>query len=117
MPPRIAMLSVIIPVYNERPSLESLLTRVCRALPHVAKQIVIVDDGSTDGTREWLRATFAEDGVATSGIKSDPSGHADSGLLRRRSRHHCACALPRAQPRQGRRAADRLGERSKATSW
>ena len=79
MPPRIAMLSVIIPVYNERPSLEPLLARVCRALPHVAKQIVIVDDGSTDGTREWLRATFAEDGVAMSGIKSDPSGHAGPG--------------------------------------
>ncbi|HNW91952.1 MAG TPA: glycosyltransferase family 2 protein [bacterium] len=46
-------LSVIIPVYNEQTTLPELLARV-RAVP-VAKEIIIVDDGSTDGTREWLR--------------------------------------------------------------
>ncbi len=48
------LLSVLIPVYNERASLEALLCRV-EAVP-VRKEILLVDDGSTDGTREWIRA-------------------------------------------------------------
>ncbi len=46
------MLSVIIPVYNEVASLEQILRRVL-ADPH-EKEVVLVDDGSTDGTRELL---------------------------------------------------------------
>lgn len=45
-------LSVIIPVYNERPTLEELVRRV-RAVS-VPKEIILVDDGSTDGTQELL---------------------------------------------------------------
>jgi glycosyltransferase involved in cell wall biosynthesis len=45
-------LSVIIAAYNERPFIEEILRRVqAVGLVH---EIVIVDDGSTDGTREWL---------------------------------------------------------------
>ncbi|MGF1479500.1 MAG: glycosyltransferase family 2 protein [Cyanophyceae cyanobacterium] len=47
-------LSVIIPVYNEIHTLDSILGKVVKALPEVEKEIIIVDDGSTDGTREWL---------------------------------------------------------------
>jgi glycosyltransferase involved in cell wall biosynthesis len=46
-------LSVVIAVYNERPWIEELVRRV-QAVP-VPKEIIIVDDGSTDGTREVLR--------------------------------------------------------------
>ena len=46
--------SVIVPVYNEVAHLEELLQAVL-ASP-VKKEIIIVDDGSTDGTREKLRA-------------------------------------------------------------
>ena len=45
-------LSVIIPVYNERHAIELLLKRV-EATPY-EKEIILVDDGSTDGTREIL---------------------------------------------------------------
>ena len=46
--------SVIVPVYNEVVHLEELLQAV-HASP-VKKEIIIVDDGSTDGTREKLKA-------------------------------------------------------------
>jgi glycosyltransferase involved in cell wall biosynthesis len=51
-------LSVLIPAYNEIRSIAALLEIVKGALPGVAKELVIVDDGSTDGTREWLAQNF-----------------------------------------------------------
>ncbi len=45
-------LTVIVPVYNERDTIEEILERV-QALA-VSKQIVVVDNHSTDGTRELL---------------------------------------------------------------
>lgn len=47
-------LSVIIPAYNERHTIGPCLVKVAAALPAVEKEIVIVDDCSSDGTREWL---------------------------------------------------------------
>lgn len=49
-------LSVIIPVYNEAGTISEILGKVQKApLPAgVGKEIIIVDDGSTDGTREIL---------------------------------------------------------------
>jgi glycosyltransferase involved in cell wall biosynthesis len=59
-PPR--LLSIVIPVYNERELAPQLLSRVeAVSLPGgLAKEIVLVDDHSTDGTREWLRALEAQ---------------------------------------------------------
>jgi glycosyltransferase involved in cell wall biosynthesis len=48
-------LSVVVPVYNEKRTLSELLSRVERAEPE-DKEIVVVDDGSTDGSRELLSA-------------------------------------------------------------
>jgi glycosyltransferase involved in cell wall biosynthesis len=45
-------LSVVIAAYNERAFIEEILRRVQAV--GLAHEIVIVDDGSTDGTREWL---------------------------------------------------------------
>ncbi len=50
--PKDFLLSVVIPVYNERPTIEELLRRV-QAVP-IPKEVLVVDDGSTDGTREYL---------------------------------------------------------------
>lgn len=49
-------LSIVIPVYNERSLLPLVLERVeAAALPAgMTREIVVVDDCSTDGTREWL---------------------------------------------------------------
>jgi len=45
-------LSVVVPVFNEREFIEEVLRRVQEA-PY-DKEIIIVDDCSTDGTRKWL---------------------------------------------------------------
>jgi glycosyltransferase involved in cell wall biosynthesis len=45
--------SVVIPVYNEKTTISELVRRV-RAVP-ISKEIVIVDDYSTDGTRDVLK--------------------------------------------------------------
>ena len=49
-------LSVVIPVYNERPTLKALLCRVLKvdSREGLFKDIIVVDDGSTDGSREWI---------------------------------------------------------------
>jgi glycosyltransferase involved in cell wall biosynthesis len=47
------LLSVIMPVYNERETLSEILAQV-RAVD-LEKEIVVVEDGSTDGTRAILR--------------------------------------------------------------
>ena len=46
------MLSVIIPHYNEKRSIEELLRRVMEV--PIEKEVILVDDGSTDGSRDYL---------------------------------------------------------------
>ena len=46
-------LTVIIPCYNEAKTIEAIIEAVHRS-PHPDKEIIVVDDGSTDGTREKL---------------------------------------------------------------
>jgi glycosyltransferase involved in cell wall biosynthesis len=49
------MLSVVIPSYNEAATIEKLIAAVLRA-PYPDKEIIVIDDYSTDGTREILQA-------------------------------------------------------------
>ncbi len=48
-------LSVVIPVYNEVEFVETLVQKVLAAAPEIEKEILLVDDGSTDGTRDVLK--------------------------------------------------------------
>jgi len=47
-------LSVVIPCYNERSTIEAVVKAV-RSAPVAHVEIIVVDDGSTDGTRELLK--------------------------------------------------------------
>ncbi len=68
------LLSVIVPVYNERHTLGTILGIVARALPNVAKEIIVVDDCSNDGTREWLKANFPHGARSGSSVDLDNNG-------------------------------------------
>jgi glycosyltransferase involved in cell wall biosynthesis len=54
-------LSVLIPAYNEARTIDEVLRLVC-AVP-IEKEIIVVDDGSVDGTREILAKWDGKDGV------------------------------------------------------
>jgi glycosyltransferase involved in cell wall biosynthesis len=52
------MLSVAIPAYNERDTIEEILWRVQQVA--IDKEIIVVDDASTDGTRELLQSIASQ---------------------------------------------------------
>jgi dolichol-phosphate mannosyltransferase len=49
------MISVVVPTYNEAENLPELLERLDRALAGRSYEVVVVDDGSPDGTAEVAR--------------------------------------------------------------
>ncbi len=46
-------LSIVIPAYNEAAGIRAVLRRVCGDYPDA--EIIVVDDGSTDGTGDQLQ--------------------------------------------------------------
>jgi GT2 family glycosyltransferase len=52
------LVSIIIPTYNGRKLLEQHLPRVLKAA--AGNEIIVVDDASTDDTRQWLEANYPE---------------------------------------------------------
>jgi glycosyltransferase involved in cell wall biosynthesis len=49
-------LSVIVPVYNERKTIEEVIRRIQAVGLGLEQEIIVIDDGSTDGTREVLQS-------------------------------------------------------------
>jgi len=57
-------LSILMPVFNERTTIEAAIDDALTAeLPVEKRELIIVDDGSTDGTRELLESNRWPDGV------------------------------------------------------
>jgi len=57
-------LSVVMPAYNEQATIRTIVSRVLEVdLGPVEKELVIVDDGSKDGTREILKELDGKNGV------------------------------------------------------
>jgi glycosyltransferase involved in cell wall biosynthesis len=67
--------SVIIPVYNEKATIDEILRRVQDT--DIRKEILIVDDCSTDGTRQILEAMAARQ---ANGESSAPAQDGDDGV-------------------------------------
>jgi glycosyltransferase involved in cell wall biosynthesis len=69
-------LSVLVPVWNERATIERLLTAVVAVDAGVDLEVLVADDGSTDGTREILsrlalpgiRVIFMDENVGRGGV-------------------------------------------------
>ena len=51
--------TVVVPTYNEIENIERLIREVLAAAPHV--QILVVDDGSPDGTADKAEATAPDE--------------------------------------------------------
>ncbi|MEO1584854.1 MAG: glycosyltransferase family 2 protein [Planctomycetota bacterium] len=56
-----ATLSVLMPVHNEEPTLREIVRRVLDAPIDLRMELIIVDDGSTDGSREIIEDLAASD--------------------------------------------------------
>jgi len=76
--------SIVIPAYNEVATVEELLRRVAHApLPEgLEREIVLVDDCSTDGTRDLLRA-LASRGEPQFRLVEQPVNRGKGAALRR----------------------------------
>jgi glycosyltransferase involved in cell wall biosynthesis len=69
-------LSVLVPVYNERATIERLLNAVVAVETGLALEVLVCDDGSTDGTREILsrlnlpgvKIIFMDENVGRGGV-------------------------------------------------
>ena len=94
--PRAELLSIIVPVYNEVRTVRSVIERLIAIDLPLAREIIIVNDGSTDGTREVL------DGIRDSGF-----GVRDPGVGSRRPA--AAIRIIHAEPNAGKGAAIRRG--------
>ena len=58
---RPALLSVIVPTFNERENVAEIVAHLDAALPGIEWEVVFVDDDSTDGTPAALRALARRD--------------------------------------------------------
>ena len=58
---KLSLLSVVAPVYNEVDSVAVLYERLCAALTGIPFELVLVDDGSSDGSADKLEALAADD--------------------------------------------------------
>lgn len=70
-------LSIIVPVYNEEKTIEKVIEKL-RCL-NADRELVIVDDGSTDGTRDVLKR-IAAGASGTVGTSGDASTSGAAGL-------------------------------------
>src|SRR5947209_14580108 len=57
------MLSILMPVYNERERVQQAITEVLQTELPTEFELIVVDDGSTDGTREILQGRHWDERV------------------------------------------------------
>jgi glycosyltransferase involved in cell wall biosynthesis len=65
MPGSPELISIIVPVYNEARTVRQVIDRLLEIPLPAAREIIVVNDGSTDGTRDVLDGVAPVDGVLT----------------------------------------------------
>lgn len=71
-----AIISVVVPVYNEVATIATVLSRLMAALAEQSFEIVIVDDSSNDGTVERIKSCMFEQIVSVTHTKNQGKGAA-----------------------------------------
>lgn len=74
-------LSIIVPVYNEVRTVRAVIDRLLTIALPVPREILVVDDGSTDGTREVL-ADVVREGLAVTVLEAERNGGKGSAIRR-----------------------------------
>lgn len=74
------LLSIVIPVYNEKNTILAILDKIKELPTDLTREIIIVDDGSKDGTREILETLKKESGYKII-FKPQNSGKGDSLIV------------------------------------
>jgi len=73
-------LSIVVPVYNEKPTIDQILERIGKTA--YEKEIIIVDDCSKDGTREILRQMEMSGRVPSARFLYQPVNQGKGAALR-----------------------------------
>jgi glycosyltransferase involved in cell wall biosynthesis len=73
------LLTIIVPVYNEVRTVRAVIDRLLSIELPVAREILIVDDASTDGTRDVL-ADAVREGMPVAVLRADRNGGKGSAI-------------------------------------
>ena len=71
------LLSIVIPVYNEKNTLLDIIKKIDSLPTSLKREIILVDDGSTDGTRDILKTLEGRSDILVK-YKDKNSGKGDS---------------------------------------
>ena len=88
-PPAAPGISVVIPSRNGRELLEAQLPAIVRDLSAFASEVLIVDNGSDDGTAQWLQAAWPAAIVEVSAAPLSFSRAVNRGIAGARFSHIC----------------------------
>lgn len=77
--PPVPTLSIFVPVYNERATIEALLAKVLAVPFPIEREVLVGDDGSSDGTRDLLDAMRGTPGLR---IEFMPENVGRGGVLK-----------------------------------
>jgi len=86
---RPAGISVVIPSRNGQDLLRAMLPEVARQIDQVGGEIVVVDNGSDDGTADWLKAEYPAVTLELSASASSFASAVNRGVRKSRYSHVC----------------------------